>query len=642
MGASEVVEQQGLAARVDESIARASRALLSVQCPAGYWQGVVEGAAHLEAEYVFANRLLGRQRSEQDRLMAERLLALQQDDGGWALAPGQPGHLSTSVQAYLALKLAGLGTGEPALARARDLILSRGGLAASGMFTRFWLACFGQFPWSGVPRVPVEMMLLPSWAPLNIYHLASWTRATLVPFALLMVHRPEARVPAEADLRELWLREPTPADLSFARSPSLISWRNVFLALDRAIALLGRVPWKPLRRRAVARAIEWLLRHEDAAGQWAGAQPATVRSVLALHAIGFAADHPTIVRGLQGLDDLLVQRGDQLAYQPCMAPTWDTVNAMRALLDAGLEPQHPALARAGEWLVGRQAVRPGDWAVHNPELDPGGWAAEPANDWYPSVDVSALAVSVLQQLPIRATHAGRRALAHGLDWTLGMQGRDGGWAAFDTDNESRFLDAVPFPDLEGVTDPPSADTTGRVLAVAAEHGFGLGLGRIRRGAEFLRRTQHADGSWSGRWGVNALHGTWLALAGLAAAGEDPRAPYVQRAVAWLAARQNGDGGWGESVASYEDDARRGCGDSTPSQTAWALMGLLAAAGADHPAVSRGVEHLVRSQDADGRWEEVAFTATAVPRRAYLRYELFSLHYPLRALGQYRARVASTA
>jgi squalene-hopene/tetraprenyl-beta-curcumene cyclase len=642
MGAGEIVSHEGLHARVDGAIALASRALLDLQCPAGYWQGLVEAAGNLEAEYVFANRLLGRQRPEQDRRMAERLLALQQDDGGWSLAPGQPSHLSTSIEAYLALKLTGLGSSEPALGRARDLILSRGGLAGAGMFTRFWLACFGQFPWAGVPRVPVEMILLPTWTPLNIYRLASWTRATLVPFALLMVHRPEARVPAEADVRELWLREPTPEDLSFARSPSLVSWRNVFLALDRSIALLGRVPWKPLRRRAVARAIEWVLRHENGAGQWAGAQSATVQSVLALHAIGFAIDHPAIVRGVQGLEDLLAQRGDQLVFQPFVAPTWDTVNVVRALLDAGLDPGDAALARAGEWLVERQIVRTGDWAVHNPQLDPGGWAAEPANDWYPSVDVSALAVSVLQQLPMANSRAGRRALAHGLDWTLGMQGRDGGWAAFDTDNESRFLDAVPFPDLEGVTDPPSADTTGRVLAVAAEHGFGLGLGRVRRGAEFLRRTQHADGSWSGRWGVNALHGTWLALAGLAAAGEDLRASCIQRALAWLAERQNADGGWGESVASYEDDSRRGRGDSTPSQTAWALMGLLAAVGPEHPAVQRGVEYLVREQDAAGRWTDGTFTTTAIPRRAYVRSELSALHYSLRALGQYRSRAESAA
>jgi len=388
----------------------------------------------------------------------------------------------------------------------------------------------------------------------------------------------------------------------------------------------------------VARAIEWVLRHEEATGQWAGIQPASVQSVLALHAIGFASQHPAIVRGLQGLDDLLAQHGDQLVCQPCLTPTRDTVNVVRALLDAGVPGTHRALERAGEWLVERQVFRAGDWAVHDPDLDPGGWAAELANDFYPNVDVSALAVSVLQDLPTGSTPRGRRALAHGLDWTLGMQSRDGGWAAFDADNASHVLDAVPFPDLEGVTDPPCPDVTGRVLAVAAERGFGLGLGRVRRGVDFLHRAQHADGSWSGRWGVNALYGTWLAVTGLIAAGEDPGAPHLRRAAAWLAARQNSDGGWGESVSSYDDDAQRGVGASTPSQTAWAIMALLAAAGPAHPAVERGVHHLVDGQRADGRWEETAFTATAVPGRSYLRSELAPLYFPLRALGQYRARV----
>ena len=502
--------QAGMVARIDAAVTRAADALLAVQCPGGYWQGLVEAAANLEAEHVFVNRLLGRQRPEQDRRMAERLLATQQADGGWSLAPGQPSHVSTTIEAYLALKLTGLGPAELALARAREVILAGGGLPRAGMFTRFWLACFGQFPWSGVPRVPVEMVLLPTWAPLNIYRLASWTRATLVPFALLMVHRPEVRVPPEADVRELWLREPTPEDLSFSRSPSLVSWRNVFLALDRAIALLGRVRWKPLRRRAVARAIEWVLRHEDATGQWAGIQPAIVQSVLALHAIGFASDHPAIVRGVQALDDLLAQHGEQLLCQPCLTPTRDTANVVRALLDAGVPGAHPALVRAGEWLVERQIFRAGDWAVHDPALDPGGWAAELANDFYPNVDVSALVVSVLQDLPVAAAPAGRRALAHGLEWTLGMQSRDGGWAGFDANNTSRFLDAVPFPDLEGVTDPPCADITGRVLAVAAARGFGLGLGRVRRGG------RRVDGP-----GLGSLHGR---LASRVRAQRDPAAP----------------------------------------------------------------------------------------------------------------------
>jgi squalene-hopene/tetraprenyl-beta-curcumene cyclase len=309
MSGGEPIGRTGLTGRLDVAIARATDALLARQYPGGHWQGIVEAAANLEAEYVFVNRLLGRHRLDEESRMADRLLATQGTDGGWPLAPGQPSHLSTTIEAYLALKLAGVAPDAPALARAREVVLGAGGLARAGMFTRFWLACFDQFPWSGVPRVPVEMVLLPPWAPLNIYRLASWTRATLVPFSLLMVHRPESRIPAEANVHELWLREPTPADLSFGRSASLVSWRNLFLGLDRTLAVLGRVPWRPMRRRAVARAIEWVLRHEDASGQWAGVQPAIVQSLLALHAIGFASDHPAMVRGLQGLDDLLVQRG---------------------------------------------------------------------------------------------------------------------------------------------------------------------------------------------------------------------------------------------------------------------------------------------------------------------------------------------
>ena len=454
-----------------------------------------------------------------------------------------------------------------------------------------------------------------------------------------MVHRPDLRVPLEADVHELWLRDPTPADLSFGRSASLLSWRNLFLGFDRTLAVLGRVPWRPMRRRAVARAIEWVLRHEDATGQWAGVQPATVCSLLALHAIGFASDHPTMVRGLQGLEDMLVQHGDQLACQPCVMPVLDTATAVRALLDTGLSPTHPALERAGAWLVERQVLRPGDWTVHAPGLDPGGWAAQPANDLYPNVGVSALAVSVLQDLPVAAEPHGRRALAYGIEWALGMQSRNGGWAAFDPDNDSRALAAVPFPDLEGVTDPACPDITGLVLIGAASRGFGLGLGRVRRGAEFLRRAQHADGSWTSRWGVNALHGTWLAVTGLIAAGEERQSPALRRAVDWLASRQNADGGWGERVTSYDDDTQRGVGDSTPDQTAWAVMALLAAAGASHPAVSSGVDHLLRTQQADGTWPSHAYTATGVPGRSYLRVELSSLSDPLRALGLVRAGLA---
>ncbi len=628
----------GLRARAGQAIARATQHLAAAQHPHGYWHAPLEANVTMEAEYVFFNRMLGRERADVDRRMAERLLALQQADGSWPQYPGGPGNLSTTIEAYFALKLAGRRPEEPALARARDFILGHGGLARAGVFTRFWLAYFGQFPWAGLPALPVELVLLPPWFPINIYAMSSWARGTVVPLSLLAAHRPSVRTPPEAALNELWLATPTRADLGFPRSRELITTQNVFLALDRALKLVGLSPWKPFRRRAIARAIEWLVRHQDKNGQWGGIQPAMLNSVLALHAVGFAPDHPAMVSGVQGVDDFLVECEGTLMYQPCVSPTWDTALAMKALLESGMDPAHPMLARAGEWLVANQIFRPGDWSILNPELEPGGWAFEFANDWFPDVDDSAVILMVLAQLPIAATPAGKRALAYGLNWTLGMQSRSGGWGAFDTDNTAEFLNRIPFADMEAMIDPPSEDLAGRLLNLMGICGYGPDFGRARRALEFVRRTQRADGSWWGRWGVNFIYGTWSVLDGLAAIGEDLRAPYVRRAVEWLRARQNADGGWGETVASYDDESLAGKGESTASQTAWALLGLMAADGAASPAVQRGIDYLVRTQGAEGTWSERLFTGTGFPRHFYLRYHLYRHYFPLMALGRY-ARLA---
>ena len=631
---------EGLAARVAQAITRASQYLFATQHARGYWHAPLEANATMEAEYVFFNRLLGRERPDVERRLAERLLALQQADGSWPIYHNGPGGPSTTIEAYFALKLTGMSVTEPPLVRARDFILGRGGLARAGVFTRIWLAYFGQFPWAGVPSMPVELVLLPPWFPLNIYAMSSWARGTVVPLTLLLAHRPSVRLPAEAAVAELWLRAPTRDDLAFARSPELVTTRNFFLAVDRALKTLAPLSWRGLRRRAVARAIEWVLRHQDTNGQWGGIQPAMVNSVLALHAVGFAADHPAMVSGIQGVEDFLVECEGTLMYQPCVSPNWDTALAARALLDAGLDPAHPALARAADWLVANQIYRPGDWAVLNPTLEPGGWAFEFANDWYPDVDDSAVILMVLDALPAAQTAAGRRAIAYGLNWTLGMQSHNGGWAAFDTDNTAAFLNRIPFADMEAMIDPPTEDVTGRVLHLMGTVGYRLDFGRARRAVEFLRRTQRSDGSWWGRWGVNFIYGTWSALAGLERIGEDMRAPYVRRAVEWLTAHQNPDGGWGETVASYDDESLAGKGESTPSQTAWALLGLLAADGPSSPAVERGVDWLVRTQGPDGTWQERLFTGTGFPRHFYLRYHLYRHYFPLMALGQYRARLAA--
>jgi squalene-hopene/tetraprenyl-beta-curcumene cyclase len=633
--------REGLEARAAHACERAVRWLLARQHPSGYWHEPLEANAAMDAEYVFMNRLIGRERPDLERRLAEHLLARQQADGGWAQWAGGPGHVSNTIEAYFALKLTGHTPDEPALARAREFVLAHGGLARAGVATRVWLACLGQFPWSGVPAIPVELVLLPPWAPGNVHAMASWARSVVVPLSLLLAYQPLQKVPDAARMSELWARPPARGDLVFPRSRELVTVRNLLLAADRAAGLLGRSPWKPLRRRAVARAIEWVLRHQDKNGQWGGLQLAMATSLVALHAIGFASDHPVMVSGVQAVDDLLTECDGTLLCQPTQAPTWDTALAARALLAAGLEPAHPALARAGEWLLARQVFRPGDWAVQRPALDPGGFPFGFANDWYPDVPTSAAVLGVLQELPLAATPTGRRAVARGLNWTLGMQSRGGGFAACDADSTARWMNELPVGDMGAMVDPPTGDVTGQALELMGASGYGSEFGRARTAVDFVRRAQRADGAWAGRWGVNCLWGTWTVLAGLAAIGEDLRAPHVRRAVEWLSARQNPDGGWGETPASYDADGLAGRGESTPSQTAWAVMALLAADGPRGEAVARGVDWLVRTQDADGTWVECAFTGTAFPHHIYLRFHLYRHSFPLMALGRYRQALGAS-
>jgi squalene-hopene/tetraprenyl-beta-curcumene cyclase len=629
------------APRVSQAIDAAVRHSAASQHPHGYWHAPLEANVTMESQYVFLNRLLGRSRPDLDAQMASRLLALQQADGSWPQYWGGPGHASITIEAYFALKLCGLGADEPALVKARDFIRGQGGLAKAGVFTRIWLSFFGQFPAAGIPNLPIELVLLPSWFPLNLYSMSSWARETVVPILLLMTNPPRGKVVDGERLDELWLDPPTDTDVRFARSRELVSWTNTFLAVDRAIGKLGQSPWKPFRRRAIARAIEWILRRQDSTGQWGGIQPPMLNCVLALQQMGFAPDHPAVMRGIQGIDDFLVQCEGTLMYQPCVSPNWDTALSLKSLLDAGVDRADPMLGRAADWLVAHQIFRPGDWSVYNPRLEPGGWAFEFANDWYPDVDDSAVILMGLQQLPHAATAAGKRSIAYGLNWTLGMQSRNGGYAAFDTDNTNAVWNEIPFADMKAMIDPPTEDVTGRALELMGMVGYGPDFGRAKRAIEFVRKAQRADGSWWGRWGVNFVYGTWSVLAGLRSIGEDMQAPYVRKAVDWLASRQNADGGFGETVASYDDESLAGRGESTPSQTAWAVMGLLAGDG-PRAVIERGVEWLVQTQTADGTWNEKPWTGTGFPQHFYLRYHMYRHYFPLMALGQYRARIGEAS
>lgn len=633
-----VRERDEFAAWLDHGIERSQQWFFAQQRPEGFWQAPLEANVAMDAQYIVFNRFMGREVPDAERRLVEHMIVTQSPDGSWSLYAGGPGNLSATIEAYFALKLRGRSPQETPMRRAREFILTQGGLAKAGVFTRILLSYFGQFPAAGVPAMPAELVLLPAWCPLNIYAMSSWARGTVVPLTVIMAHRPSVGLAPGEGIEELWVAPPAPSDLAFAPSGEWFSWRNLFLAVERGLQLAGHSPWKPLRARALRRAEEWILAHQDSNGGWGGIQPAMINSVMALHVLGYANDHPAVRKGLQAIDDFLIEDGGQLLFQPCVSPTWDTALAGKALLDSGVEADHPALVGAAEWLIDQQIFKPGDWSVYNPSLEPGGWAFEFANDWYPDVDDSAVILMVLKRIAAEGPRKDR-AIAYGLNWTLGMQSRSGGWGAFDTDNETEVFNQIPFADMEAMIDPPTEDLTGRVLELMGTYGYDLGSHRAQRGRDFLLRTQRRDGSWWGRWGANFIYGTWSALSGLRAIGEDLDAPHVRRAVNWLKGRQTAEGGWGESLRSYDDGSGAGRGEPTASQTAWALLGLLAGERGLSPEVFRGVSYLLHTQRADGSWDEPAFTGTGFPRHFYLRYAMYKDYFPLMALGRFRVRLA---
>ena len=623
---------------VENAIVRAQSYFLREQKPEGYWYYPLEANATMDAEYIFFNHFMGRVDEEKHRRLCEHLLAVQSDDGSWPLFYQGPGHLGNTIEAYFALKLTGYSADHPALSRARDFILSEGGLAKAQVFTRIFLAYFGQFPWRGIPALPVEVVLLPHWFPLNMYEMSSWARGTVVPLSIILAHRPCIAIPDSCGVAELWKEPPAYADLSFPHSSQLVSWENFFIGVDKVLKFFGKSPVKPLRRRALRQAEQWVMDHQDVNGGWGGIQPAMLNSVMALHSLGYADDHPAVAKGIQAIDDFLMESGGHLFFQPCVSPLWDTVWAIKALLDSGFPSHHPSVTKAADWLIDQQIFKRGDWQIKNPALEPGGWAFEFANDWYPDVDDSAVILFTLKRVTGLDERKKDHALAHGLNWTLGMQSRNGGWGAFDTDNTLDVWNKIPFGDMKAMIDPPTADLTGRLLELMGTFGFDRDCRRAKSALKFVRETQEADGSWWGRWGVNYIYGTWSVLVGLREIGEEMDQDYVRRAVAWLKARQNPDGGWGENCLSYWDQSHAGKGESTPSQTAWAILGLLAGEEDMSPAVVRGIDYLLAQQEFAGSWPEELFTGTGFPRHFYLRYYGYRNYFPLMALGQFRKRM----
>jgi squalene-hopene/tetraprenyl-beta-curcumene cyclase len=641
-GRSALAGDAGFSGRLDDAIGRAADALIGAQHADGHWLFELEADATIPAEYILLRHYLGRPDPDPDleARIAAFLRAQQGNDGGWPLFYGGALDLSCSVKAYFALKAAGDAPDAPHMARARAAILERGGARRCNVFTRVLLALFGEVPWRAVPVMPVEIMLLPQWSPFHVTKVSYWSRTVLVPLLVLMAKRPRARNPRQVTVRELFREDPeTVRDWIAGPTRSMLA--TGFGLLDRV--LRSAEPMFPARsrQRAIDKAVAFVVARLNGEDGLGGIFPAMANSLMMFECIGYPPDDPACRAAESALRKLLVLDPERSYCQPCLSPVWDTALACHALMETGDRRLDPAIAPALDWLAGKQVLDiAGDWVAVRPGLRPGGWAFQYENPYYPDVDDTAVAALALDRFD---RERWRPAVGRAAEWVVGMQSRNGGWGSFDADNTHYYLNHIPFADHGALLDPPTADVSARCLGLLAQLGDPAHRASAAAALAYLRREQEPDGSWFGRWGTNYIYGTWSALAAFNAVGMAPSAPEMRRAAAWLQARQRGDGGWGESEASYWPGAPHGeAGYSTASQTAWALLGLMAAGEIGSPAVERGIAYLLATQSADGGWDEPWFTAVGFPRVFFLRYHGYRAYFPLWALARYRRLTTGAA
>ncbi|HWL31241.1 MAG TPA: squalene--hopene cyclase [Xanthobacteraceae bacterium] len=625
-------------ADLDRSIATATRALLDAQKPDGHWLFELEADATIPAEYVLLRHYLGEPVDlELERKIGVYLRRIQGAHGGWPLFADGAFDMSASVKAYFALKTIGDDIDAPHMARAREAMRSRGGAARANVFTRIMLALFGFIPWRALPVMPVEIMLLPKWFPFHLDKISYWSRTVIVPLLVLMAKKPRARNPKNIRIDELFLDPPATLGPVPKAPQQSAPWFWFFRAVDNALRATEPVFPKKTRQRAIDRAVAWVgerLNGEDGLG---AIFPAMANSVMMYDALGYPPDHPQRAIARLSIEKLLVVHDHEAYCQPCVSPIWDTGLASHALLETG---DAEAQARATEglkWLEPKQVldVR-GDWIARRPDVRPGGWAFQYANPHYPDVDDTAVVVMAMDRAAGRDPSVDHSAaIARAREWIVGLQSENGAWGAFDADNEYSYLNNIPFADHGALLDPPTEDVTARCVSMLAQLGA-RDTPEVAAAVAYLKRMQLADGSWYGRWGMNYIYGTWSVLCALNAAGVDHATPEMRKAAQWLISIQNADGGWGEDGSSYKLDYRGyEPAPSTASQTAWALLGLMAAGDVDDPAVARGIAYLQKHQGQDGFWEEARYTATGFPRVFYLRYHGYRRYFPLWAMARYR-------
>jgi squalene-hopene/tetraprenyl-beta-curcumene cyclase len=629
-------QEQEWVERLERTIERGANHLLSLQAEQGYWQGELEADTTLESDYIYYLHVLGNADPERIAKLANYVRRRQLPDGGWSIYPGGPSELNATCKAYFALKLAGDSTDAPNMVQARETVLRLGGLEHSNSYVRFYLALVGAVGWELVPSIPPELMLVPNWFFLNIYEMSSWTRGIVIPMAILAAIRPGWRLPKRARVDELF-KNPNHKNAAFDWSKQILSWKNFFLAVDRGLKLYEKSPWKPFRQRALRQAKNWMLNHIERTEGLAAIYPAMMNSIFALMALGHGPDDPLTWREIKEFSRFEIEEGDTIRMQPCVSPVWDTCIAMVALQEAGLPPDHPALVKAAEWMLSKQVLGPGDWQIKNKDAEPGGWAFEFRNDFYPDVDDTAFVLMALQRVKYPDPKHMEGAIRRGIQWLLSMQNRDGGWGAFDRDNDRKFLCNIPFADHNAMIDPSTADVTARVVECLGRFGWPAEHPAIQRAVKFLLKDQSSDGSWFGRWGVNFIYGTSGVLRALETVSLTTR-EYCRRAVVWLRTVQKPDGSFGESLLSYDVPSTKGQGPSTPSQTAWGLIGLLAGAEPGDPAIGKAVSYLLHGQQEDGSWSEPDFTGTGFPGVFYLKYHLYRNSFPVYALARYSNQV----
>jgi squalene-hopene/tetraprenyl-beta-curcumene cyclase len=630
-----------LASAAAEAARRSAEFVASLQKPDGHWCAELTADTTLESDYILFQLWLfppkdGVWRPESRTLIdkaVRSILDRQLEDGGFNIHVKGPSEVSASVKAYFALKLAGVPIEDSRMRRLRDRILAMGGIQAANSYVKINLSLFDLYPRQYCPSIPPEFALLPFHL---LYQMSSWTRAIVISLAIVHAANPRSPVPAGLNLDELWTPGATGA---FFEDGKIFSWRTLFLTIDRCLKWWERNPLaKPIRRRAVARAAQWMIERLEDSDGLAAIYPPMMYSVMALDVLGYAKDDPLRARALRQFDDLMVDDGERFFFQPCYSAIWDTSISTFALAQA--QPRHAALRSAADWMLDREIRQKGDWSVKRPNVEPSGWAFEYRNDFYPDIDDTAMVMLALSQA--RGSNAGKQQACHkrALDWLLAMQSKDGGWAAFDADNNWEFLSHVPFADHNAMLDPTCPDITGRVLESLCGHGLHRDHPSVARGVDYLVRNQRPDGSWYGRWGVAYIYGTCFALRGLAAAGESDREAHVLRGGEWLRSIQNADGGWGESCASYDNEIFTPA-ESTPSQTAWAILGLIAGGDPSSLSVRHGIEYLLETQRRDGSWDEELATGTGFPKVFYLNYHLYKDYFPLMALAAFVKAQASS-